>query len=128
MNQVNRFSLVPNLRSSKTQGQPNFVNPGLLLFNLAWDADWTPKLRTVLNANYLRFINTAPLQQFLNQSTIRNDIGLDYGLGIIYRPFLNNNAIFTISASALTPFGGFSDIYQSPRTLYSVFTSFVFTY
>ncbi|RIK74310.1 hypothetical protein DCC62_15530 [candidate division KSB1 bacterium] len=128
VNLVNRFSLVPNLRSSKTQGQPNFVNPGLLLFNLAWDADWTPKLRTVLNANYLRFVNTAPLQQFLNQSAIRNDIGLDYGLGIIYRPFLNNNAIFTISASALTPFGGFSDIYQSPRTLYSVFTSFVFTY
>jgi len=128
VNLVNRQSLLPNLRSSKTQGQPNFVNPGLLLFNLAWEAEWTPKLRSVLNANYLRFATTAPLQQFLNQSAIRNDIGLDGGLGFIYRPFLNNNAIITISATALRPFGGFIDIYQSPQMLYAVFASLVFTY
>jgi hypothetical protein len=30
---VNRGSLIPDLRSSKEQGQPNFVNPGLHLFN-----------------------------------------------------------------------------------------------
>ncbi|MDZ7268646.1 MAG: hypothetical protein ONB48_12990 [candidate division KSB1 bacterium] len=128
VNLVNRQSLLPNLRSSKTQGQPNFVNPGLLLFNLAWEAEWTPKLRSVLNANYLRFATTAPLQQFLNQAAIRNDIALDFGLGFIYRPFLNNNAIITLAATALSPLGGFIDIYQSPQMLYSVFASLVFTY
>ncbi len=125
---VNRQSLVPSLRPSKTEGQANFVNPGVLIFNAAFDAEWTPKLKSVLNANYLRFMNTATLQQFLNQPNIRNDLGLDYGLGLIYRPFLNNQAIITLSATALTPLGGFQDIFQSQRTLYSVFASVVLTY
>jgi len=128
VNLVNKLSLLPTLRSSKTEGQPNFVNPGLLLFNLAFDAEVTPKLKMVLNSNYLRFVNTISLQQFLNQPNISNDIGIDYGVGFIYRPFLNNNAIFTISATGLTPLSGFSNIYQSKQTLYSVFTSVVFTY
>jgi hypothetical protein len=128
VNLVNRTSLLPSLRSSKTEGQPNFVNPGVMLFNVGFDAEVTPKLKAILNANYLRFVYTAPLQQFINQAAIRNDIGIDYGLGIIYRPFLNNNAIFTFSATALTPLNGFQDIYESPQTLFSFFTSLVFTY
>jgi len=128
VNLVNKTSLLPSLRSSKTEGQPNFVNPGLLLFNFAFDAEVTPKLKAVLNGNYLRFANTISLQQFLNQPAISNDIGIDYGLGLIYRPFLNNNAVFTLSATALTPLAGFSSIYQSKQTLFSVFTSLSFTY
>jgi hypothetical protein len=128
VNLVNRMSLLPSLRSSKTEGQPNFVNPGLWLVNGAFEAEVTPKLKTVFNFNYLRFANTAPLQQFLNQANIRNDIGLDYGLGVVYRPFLNNNAVFTLSGTALMPLGGFQDIYESPRTQFAVFTSLVFTY
>jgi hypothetical protein len=128
VNLVNKTSLLPSLRSSKTEGQPNFVNPGLLLFNLAFDAEVTPKLKAVLNGNYLRFVNTISLQQFLNQPAISNDLGIDYGLGLIYRPFLNNNAIFTFSATGLTPLAGFSSIYQSRQMLFSVFTSLLFTY
>jgi hypothetical protein len=125
---VNKTSLLPSLRSSKAEGQPNFVNPGLLLFNLAFDAEVTPKLKAVLNGNYLRFVNTISLQQFLNQPAISNDLGIDYGFGLIYRPFLNNNAIFTFSATGLTPLAGFSSIYQSRQMLFSVFTSLIFTY
>ena len=33
-----RSSIVPSLKSSKEQGQSNFVNPGLLLFNVGLDA------------------------------------------------------------------------------------------
>jgi hypothetical protein len=128
VNLVNKMSLLPALRSSKAEGQANFVNPGIVVLNAAFDAELTPKLKTVLNVNYLSFVNTAPLQQFLNQARIRNDIGIDYGLGIIYRPFLNNNAIFTLSATALTPLQGFQDIYESPQTLFSFFSSLVFTY
>ncbi len=128
VNLVNKTSLLPSLRSSKAEGQPNFVNPGLLLFNLAFEAEVTPKLKAVLNGNYLRFANTISLQQFLNQPAISNNLGIDYGLGLIYRPFLNNNAIFTFSATGLTPFAGFSSIYQSKQMLFSVFTSLIFTY
>jgi len=128
VNLVNKTSLLPSLRSSKTEGQPNFVNPGLLLFNLAFDAEVTPKLKAVFNGNYLRFVNTTSLQQFLNQPAISNHLGIDYGLGLIYRPFLNNNAIFTLGATGLSPLAGFSSIYQSKQSLFSVFTSVSFTY
>lgn len=128
VNLVNKTSLLPSLRSSKAEGQPNFVNPGLLLFNVAFDAELTPKLKAVLNGNYLRFVNTIALQQFLNQPAISNHLGIDYGIGLIYRPFLNNNAICTFSATGLTPLAGFSSIYQSKQMLFSVFTSLVFTY
>jgi hypothetical protein len=128
INLVNKLSLVPDLRSSKTEGQPNFVNPGILILNGAVDVEFTPKVKGIFNFNYLRFMNTASLQPFLNQPAIRRDIGLDYGFGIIYRPFLNNNAIFTLSTTAFTPLDGFDDIFESRQQLFSVFTSLVLTY
>lgn len=128
INLTQKLSLVPNLRSSKIEGQANFVNPGLLLFNVGYDAELTPKLKAVLNANYLRFASTASLEEFTNQNGIANNIGLDYGLGLIYRPFLNNNAIFTFSATALTPFGGFKDLFESATTQFALLTQVIFTY
>lgn len=125
---VNRLSPFPDLTPNKFEGQANFVNPGIWIANAAFDAEVTPKIRLTLNASYLRFANTASLQQFLNQPAIRNDIGIDYGLGIIYRPFLNNNAIITFSATGLTPLGGFQDIYDTKQTQYTFFSTLVLTY
>jgi hypothetical protein len=48
-------SLIPDLRSSKTDGQANFVNPGVYIFGLGAEFELTPKLRTFLNANYILF-------------------------------------------------------------------------
>jgi len=128
VNLTNKFSLAPNLRSSKFEGQSNFVNPGLLLFNLGYEADLTPKLRFVLNSNYLRFANTASLAQFVNQQNIGQGIGLDYGVGVLYRPFLNNNAALTLAFTGLTPFSGFNDLYESAGTQFSLSTTLVLTY
>ncbi len=125
---VQKLSLLPTLRSSKIEGQANFVNPGLLLANVGYDADITPKLKAMFNVNYLRFINTAVLIDFTNQNSIHKQIGLDYSLGIIYRPFLNNNAIFTFAFSALSPFDGFKDLYETKDIQYAGFVSLVFTY
>lgn len=125
---VQKFSFLPSLRSSKLEGQANFVNPGLLLANAGYDADITPKLRAVLNINYLRFVNTAVLVDFTNQNAIHKQIGLDYSLGIIYRPFLNNNAVFTFGLSAFSPLEGFKDLYETNQIQYGLFTSLVFTY
>src|SRR5262245_17760291 len=72
-------SLIPALRSSKLQGQSNFVNPGLGLFNAGIDVDVTPKLRAFINYNYLRFIHTEPLELALFQDNIRHEIGHDLG-------------------------------------------------
>jgi hypothetical protein len=105
-------SLVPDLRSSKTQGQANFVNPGLILLNLGVDFDLTPKLTLVTNCNFLWFDTTVPLQTLLFDGAISNRIGTDLSMGFEYRPLLNNNIIFLIGVSTLLPGGGFRDIYD----------------
>jgi hypothetical protein len=112
VNLVQRQSLVPNLRSSKFQGQTNFVNPGLHLLNAGFDADLTPKVKWINNANYLWFHQTATLETYTFQSDIRSQIGLDLSSGIEYRPWLNNNAIVVGGISGLVVGQGFQDLYQ----------------
>src|SRR5256714_9896597 len=53
-----RDSLVPDFRSSKIEGQANFVNPGVFIIGYGLDADVTPKLRAFVNANHIRTIHT----------------------------------------------------------------------
>lgn len=125
---VHKFSFLPSLRTNKLEGQANFVNPGLFLLNGGYDADLTPKLKLLLNANFLRFATTETIEHFLNQPGINNNIGMDYGLGLIYRPFLNNNVLCTFGAAGLTPFEGFEDIYETSQTQFSSFFSLVLTY
>jgi hypothetical protein len=135
---VNPDSLLPTLRSSKTEGQANFVNPGLFVYNVALEAELTPKLRGILNLNYLHFHRTEPLEELLFQPGIRRNIGVDYGVGVLYRPFLSENAVFAAGFSSLIPGTGFKDIYSSncagqgcgakTNILYSAFLRLKFTY
>lgn len=127
VNLVQRNSLIPSLRSSKTQGQANFVNPGLILFNMGSDLELMPELKLLLNVNYLRFDETEPLELYLNQGNIRHDIGWDYSAGVQYRPLLNNNIILNFSGAVFQPLGGFKDILTS-GLLYSVAMNAIFTY
>jgi hypothetical protein len=112
VNLVNRMSLVPDLRSSKFQGQSNFVNPGLFLVNLGMDFDITPKLRMINNCNFLWFDQTNVLQEFIFQEHVSKKIGTDLSMGFEYRPFLNNNVIIVGGVSGLIPGGGFEDLYK----------------
>jgi len=118
---MQRKSVVPDLRSSKTQGQANFVNPGILMLNLGATADLTPTLRAVGNAIYLRFNQTAPLEVLLKQPDIASNIGLDFSIGLEYRPLLNNNILIKGFGAVFQPLDGFRDIYQS-QTLFQVGT------
>lgn len=117
---VTPFSLLPDLRSSKDEGQANFVNPGLRLYNVGVDADLTPKLRAFVNASYLQFDRTEPLQLVLFQAPIHHSIGTDLGIGINYRPPLSENIVLTTGVSALVPGTGYREIYNS-KTLLSGF-------
>ena len=60
-----RNSLVPNLRTSKTEGQANFVNPGVLLAGAGTEMELTPKLRSFINLNYINFVETDPIKTAL---------------------------------------------------------------
>jgi len=106
------FSLIPDLRSSKNQGQSNFVNPGLELLNLGMDVDLTPKLKLINNCNFMWFDKTASLETFVFQGQIDRFIGVDLSSGLEYRPFLSNNVILQAGLATLLPGKGFSDLYN----------------
>ena len=123
----NPDSLVPDLRTSKEEGQANFVNPGLFLYNAGVDIDVTPKLRAFINLNLLRFAHTDPLELLLFQSNIHAGIGADSGIGFSYRPPLSENMVITGGVDALVPFQGLRDI-STNRVLFSVFTNVRFKF
>jgi hypothetical protein len=127
VNLVNRLSILPNLRSAKFEGQSNFVNPGLRLYNLGNDIDLTPSTKVFLNVSYLQFDNTNPLEVILEQRKINRNIGIDYAIGVQYRPLLIGNVVFNVGASALTPNEGFRQILVD-STLFSTFFAMTFTY
>lgn len=104
-------SLLPSLRSSKIEGQANFVNPGIFIYNGGVDVELTQRIKAVLNVNFLRFHRTEPLEYLLFQNHIRHDIGIDYSMGVAYRPFLINNFTLNFGAAALQTGRGFRDIF-----------------
>jgi hypothetical protein len=124
---VTPMSLLPSLRANKEEGQANFVNPGLMLFNLGADFNVTPKLRAFVNTNYLRFDRTEPLELLLFQRPIEHSIGTDLGAGLEYRPPLSENIVVRGGASALLPGQGFKQIY-SGQTLFSLFADVRFQF
>jgi hypothetical protein len=120
---VNRGTFVPDLRSSKEEGQPNFVNPGLLLLGLGLDVEVTPKLKLVATANHLDFDATEVLELLLFQETVDKEIGWDLSLGARWRPFLNNNMVVTGGVATFLPGDGFEDIYEDDGALFGLFTN-----
>ena len=108
---VQSNSLLPTLRSSKTEGQSNFVNPGIMIFNAGVDAELTQTIKAVFNANYLRFHRTDVLEYVLFEPVVRHDIGYDLSLGAVYRPFLINNITMTFGGSMFFAGKGFRDIF-----------------
>ncbi|HEX8340555.1 MAG TPA: hypothetical protein VF624_06560 [Tepidisphaeraceae bacterium] len=127
VNLTSRNSTYANLRTSKEQGQANFVNPGLLLYNIGFDAEITPRLKWINNLSYLQFADPEVLQLVLNDDNIERDIGIDISTGVIYRPLLNNNLIVNAGVSVLVPGSGFQALYTAD-TLYSAFISMTLTY
>ncbi len=124
---TNPGSLLVSLRSNKEEGQANFVNPGIYVFNVGADFNVTPKLRAFVNANYLQFDRTEPLQILLFQPGIRHSIGTDSGVGLQYRPPLTENIVITAGVSNLVPGPGFADIFNT-RVLISGFTTIRLTF
>jgi hypothetical protein len=122
-------SLYPALRASnvKELSHSNFVNPGIFIFNLGTDIELTPKLRSIINVNYLRFHRTEPIEVLIFQAPIRHGIGIDSSIGFQYRPPLSDNIVILFGLSSLQPHQGFQDIYTN-KTLWSLFTKVNFLF
>jgi hypothetical protein len=140
---VSPLSLIPNLRSSKIEGQANHVNPGVFIYNFGIDADITQKLRVVTNMNFIRFHRTESLQLADFQPEIEKNLGIDYHAGIKYRPYLNENIVIFAGASLFRPGAAFTSIYESNckpdgpvkcgleqgnKTLFNLFATIKFQY
>lgn len=109
---TNRQSLTPSMKNGKFQAQPNYVNPGLHLFNLGADADLTPKLKLIHNTNFLWFNQTEVLETYLFTGEVNNFVGTDVSMGAEYRPFINNNVLMVGGFSTLFAGDGFKDLFQ----------------
>lgn len=105
-------SLLLDLRTSKTEGQANFVNPGTFIVGLGLDANLTPKLKAQFNANYIRFVNTAAICDILITNHADDELGYDISLGFTYRPTLTQNIIINAGFGAFLPGQGYRDIYR----------------
>ena len=103
------------------------MNPGIFIYNLGLVGRLTPKLTLETNVSYLRFQEPAPLRLVLLQRGIPHDVGLDYGVGLTYRPLLIDNVIVVAGAAGFTPLAGFRNIYTSD-TLFQAFTTLTLTY
>lgn len=127
-----RNSLLADLSSSRLEGQPNYMNPGIHIVNFGVDFEVTQQLRLIQNTNLLWFDTTGVLQQFLFQNQVRDYIGTDVSLGAEYRPLLSNNIIFLAGVATLVPGGGFRDIYDNvtgpTQTLFSAFCEMTLLY
>lgn len=120
-------SFLPDLRSSKDEGQSNFDNPGLYLYNVGADAKLTQKLKLIGNVNFLQFARTQTLEFILQQNGIPRSIGTDASLGAVYRPLLSDNIVLSGGAATLVPAGGLRNFYTS-QTLFSVFATVRFQF
>jgi hypothetical protein len=129
--------VLADLRSSKGEGQSNFINPGIILGGIGSDADLLPELRLSTNFNYLRFANTAPLEFLRHQSNIPAPIGFDLSAALTYRPLFTQNVVFRLSGAVLLPGSGIRALFQTPggnglfvngNFMYSVLANVIVTY
>jgi hypothetical protein len=107
-----RNGVLASLRSSKDQGQSNFVNPGLALLGTGADVDLTPTVRVIGNLSYLRFATTEVLGVLRNQAPPAKEIGWDVSAGVQWRPFMTQNIVLNASAAALLPGKGLKQLYD----------------
>lgn len=112
-----RNGLLPSLRSSKDQGQSNFVNPGLTLLGIGADFDLLPTLRLLSNVSLLRFNDTEVLGVLRNQLPPSKELGTDISAGIQFRPLYSQNIVITGSVAALIPGKGLRQLYEESDSI-----------
>ena len=128
---TSRNSILIDLRSSKEQGQSNFVNPGTMLLGVGTDFDITPRLRLSTNVSHIWMENTTVIQRLRQQGTVRRDIGWDLSAAIVYRPLAIQNIVFRLSGALLQPGQGFRDLFtdeQRDKRSYSVLLNTILTF
>lgn len=122
-----RNGVIPSLRSSKDEGQSNFINPGLSLFGIGADFDVKPELRLIANINRLFFRDTTVIGVLRTQAPPDRDIGTDISFAAQYRPFFTQNVIINASISKLLPGKGYRELFPD-RSLHTALINVILTF
>jgi len=125
-----RNGVLIDLRSSKDEGQSNFVNPGTVLLGGGADFDLTPQLRVSGNINHIWFSNTAVIEDLRQQGAIPTSLGWDYSVAAIWRPWLTQNIVLRLSGAVFSPDIGFDSLLATNNhgPLYSVLFNAVLSF
>lgn len=126
-----RNGVLNDLRSSKDEGQSNFVNPGTVLLGAGGDFDLTPTLRLATNFNHLWFENTSVLELLRLQGNIHHDIGWDLSGAVTWRPKATNNVVLRLSGASLLSGRGMKDLFgnsSGDSNYYSVLANAILSF
>jgi hypothetical protein len=123
-----RNGVLPSLRSSKDQGQSNFVNPGLQLLGVGADFDLTPQVRLIVNLSRIAFADTAVLEYLRNQGPIDRHLGNDLSFAVQYRPFSTQNVVLNASIAMLDPGKAYRQLFDSSERPYSLLLNLLLTF
>lgn len=123
-----RNGVLPSLRSSKDQGQSNFVNPGLMLLGIGADADLMPQWRLIGNVSLLSFMHTSSLEYLRNQAGIARFLGTDISVAVQYRPFMTQNLVFNASVAFLQPGPAYRQLFPAGKRPYSLLANLLLTF
>jgi len=74
------------------------------------DLEVLPELRLGLNATSMDFDDTSSLRLLAGGRSIRRQLGEDYSVALIYRPWFINNVSVRVSAGAFMPGAGLIDL------------------
>ena len=112
-----RNGVCPILRSSKDQGQSNFINPGLLLLGVGADCRRPARAaRSRPTSITCASQNTAVLEVLRQQGDDpATDIGWDLSAALTYRPFFTQNIVLRrLRRRPLPGSRASSDLYATP--------------
>jgi hypothetical protein len=116
-----------DLRSSKDEGQSNFVNPGTILAGVGADLDLLPQLRLAMNLNDLSFVDTEVIDVARSQGGVPRHIGEDASLSLIYRPLMSQNIVLRASYARLISASGYDALFPKSNPYYALLNA-VFAY
>ncbi|HEX4375684.1 MAG TPA: hypothetical protein VHZ99_00875 [Steroidobacteraceae bacterium] len=117
--------VLADLRSSKGEGQSNFDNPGVFLAGIGADADLLPQLRLTVNANNIRFANTAVLAALRAQPIDGKQVGQDVSVALTYRPLMSQNIVLRTAYARLFAGNAFNSLFPHMDPNYVLFNLIV---
>ena len=104
--------MLPDLRSSKDEGQSNFDQSRRHAGGLGADIDVLPTLRVSMqSATTIYFANTAVLAALRNQPVDSKQVGEDASISLTYRPLMSQNIVLRASYARLFPASGFDALF-----------------